>query len=533
MMTAAKRKYPIGIQSFEKIRRGGYVYVDKTELIYKLISEGCPYFFSRPRRFGKSLLVSTLQAVFEGKRELFEEMTLKDGTRQPCLFIATTDWDWEPRPVLHFDFSGGDIETIEQLDELIDNMLKGYERLYRISETSGGTNERMKTIIRTSHAQTGQRVVVLVDEYDNFILHHLDNPQQSKIARQRFQNLFGPLKEMDDHLEFVFITGISKFSQMGIFSKLNQLKNISLRPDFEALCGITEEELVSTLRPDIEHLASLNGIDFEQQVDELKNMYDGYHFSHGLTDIYNPFSLMNALDANMLSNYWFASGTSSALIEMLAQMPPIELQDLVGISIESTAFDLPISSFDDPIPLLYQSGYLTINDYRKDRNLYQLGFPNKEVRQGFADCLFQHVTNSKPSSRWRSALLNAYYNFRDSDDLPSFIEALKSFYASVPYQLDNKNEHHYHALLYTLLTAFGADVSAEESTAQGRSDIVLRMPKTIYILEIKYDKSAEIALRQISDKDYAGKYHLDSRPIVKVALTFSGETRNIAEWKIE
>ena len=240
---------------------------------------------------------------------------------------------------------------------------------------------------------------------------------------------------------------------------------------------------------------------------------------------------MSALDANMLSNYWFASGTSSSLIDMLAMMPALELQDVDGVMVDPSAFDLPVESFDDPLPLLYQSGYLTIKDFHKERNLYKLGFPNMEVRKGFADCLFQHATNSKQSSHWRSALLNAYYNFSDSDDLPQFIQAVKSFFAGVPYQLDNRNEHHYHALLYTLLTAFGADVSAEESTAQGRSDIVLRMPKAIYILEINYDQPAEAARRQIADKGYADKYRLDSRPVIPVALCFSSETRNIVEWK--
>ena len=525
------RKYPVGIQSFENIRRGGYVYVDKTQLVYKMITEGCPYFLSRPRRFGKSLLVSTLQAVFEGRRELFEEITLDGGTVQPRLFIATTGWKWEKHPVLRFDFSKCEEYTADGLKMQIDNTLSQYEKKYGLTPYVDERSIRLENIILAAHEQTGRGVVILVDEYDTVMLHNLENLAKGREVRECVLGTFGQLKALDEHLQFVFFTGISKFSQMGIFSRLNQLKDISLRPDFETICGVTQQELVTVLRPDLEQLSTANGLSFDQQLAEFKRMYDGYHFSHGLTDIYNPFSLMSALDANMLSNYWFASGTSSSLIDMLAMMPALELQDVDGVMVDPSAFDLPVESFDDPLPLLYQSGYLTIKDFHKERNLYKLGFPNMEVRKGFADCLFQHATNSKQSSHWRSALLNAYYNFSDSDDLPQFIQAVKSFFAGVPYQLDNRNEHHYHALLYTLLTAFGADVSAEESTAQGRSDIVLRMPKAIYILEINYDQPAEAARRQIADKGYADKYRLDSRPVIPVALCFSSETRNIVEWK--
>ena len=319
---------------------------------------------------------------------------------------------------------------------------------------------------------------------------------------------------------------------MGIFSKLNQLTNISMRPDYEAICGISQDELTTTLRQDILLQAERNGLSFDDQLSRLKQMYDGYHFSSGLTDIYNPFSLMSAFDSGILSNYWFASGTSRALIDMLSQMPPLELSDVEGIRLAPTAFDLPLESFDDPVPLLYQSGYLTIKDYRKDRDIYTLDFPNLEVRKGFADCLFQHVTSSRPSNPARSAFLEAYYDFRDTNNLPAFIDAVKVFFAGVPYQLeDDKNEHYYHALFYTLLVAFGADVAAEESTAKGRSDIVLKMPDFIYIFEIKYNHPADSAIEQIDSKGYADKYRLDSRQVLAVGLSFSGDSRNIVEWK--
>jgi len=533
---AAKRKYPVGIQSFGSIREDGYLYVDKTPLIYKMITEGKPYFLSRPRRFGKSLLISTLDAVFSGRRELFEAFTTDYGIEQPQLYIARTDWRWEKYPVLRFDFSAGELTTIEQLDTLIDSTLKRYEKEYGISPDVADANIRMANLMRTLHQQTGKRVVVLVDEYDNFILHALGDEQRVTTARQRFQNLFGPLKAEDDHLQFAFITGISKFSQMGIFSKLNQLNNISMQSQYETICGISEEELLTQMRPDIEMMGQREGISFDEQLAELKRMYDGYHFSEEKTDIYNPFSLVKAFSSGKLSDYWFASGTPGAVINLLANLPPLEMRDVDAVRCEASAFDQSFDSYVSPLPILYQSGYLTIKDYDKELDEYTLGFPNLEVSKGFADCLYQHVMHrQKINDKDKSQLFRAYKIFRRDDELPPLVDAIKAFFAGIPYQLSDKekarDEHYYHALLYTLFMAFGADVTAEESSAKGRSDIVLRMPKGIYILEIKLDKPAETALRQIDDRDYAGKYRLDSRPLTKVALCFSSQERNVVEWQ--
>lgn len=530
------RKYPVGIQSFEKLRKEGYLYIDKTELVFKMITEGCPYFLSRPRRFGKSLLVSTLAAVFEGRRELFEAFTTEDGIEQPQLYIANTKWKWEKYPVFRFDFSAGDLRDIEQLDELIDLTLVGYERQYGIASTRAGVNMRMVNLLRTSHAQTGKRAVVLVDEYDNFILHALGNAEKVELARHRFQNLFGPLKAEDDHLQFVFITGISKFSQMGVFSKLNNLNNISMNPAYDALCGISEKELTSVLKSDIELMAEHNNISFDEMLMRLKARYDGYHFSESMTDMYNPFSLVNAFNSGKESDYWFDRGTSGALIDMLAQMPPVDISSIEDNFYSSSMFDLPFENFDDPLPILYQSGYLTIKSCFGDLGdyFYKLGIPNQEVRRGFAECLYKHVAG-KGSDANRSVVFNAYARFRLNADLPSFIEAIKTFFAGVPYhwEADNRNEHYYHALLYTLLTAFGADIRAEEPSAKGRSDLTLLMPKGIYVMEIKYDGSAEAALAQINQRGYAAKYALDGRPITKVGICFSSKERNITEWKTE
>ena len=527
-----KRKYPVGIQSFESIRNDGYVYVDKTALIYKMITEGRPYFLSRPRRFGKSLLISTLAAVFEGRRELFEAFTTEDGIEQPQLFIATTDWRWEKYPVLRFDFSAGDLSTIEQLDTLIDYTLDSYEKQYGIVPEVKDANIRMITLMRSLHEQTGRRVVVLVDEYDNFILHSLGDAEKVKQARQRFQNLFGPLKAMDDHLQFAFITGISRFSQMGIFSKLNNLYNISMLIDYEQICGISHEELTTQMRLDIELLGAANGLSYNEQLSELKQMYDGYHFSQRQTDMYNPFSLVNALSSKQVGSYWFDRGTSSALFEMLTRMPQLDMASLEGRECSASAFDLPFESFGEPLPILYQSGYLTIKDYDREFDLYKLGFPNKEVRRGFAECLYRHVAAVGASDENRGNLFLAYKDFSRNADLPAFIEAIKTFFADVPYHLekDNRNEHYYHALLYTLLVAFGADVRAEDASAKGRCDITLLMPKGIYVMELKYNDTAANALSQINSKGYADKYTLDPRPVTKVGIAFSSQERNITEW---
>ncbi len=530
---ATKRKYPVGIQSFEKLRQEGYLYIDKTPLIYKMITEGCPYFLSRPRRFGKSLLISTLQAVFEGRRELFETFTTDDGIEQPQLFIATTDWRWEKHPVIRFDFSAGDLSTIEDLDALIDATLGSYEKRYGLTPTTKHPNIRMINLLRTLHEQTGKRVVVLVDEYDNFILHALGEDEKVTMARQRFQNVFGPLKAEDDHLQFVFITGISKFSQMGIFSKLNNLNNISMQSAYETLCGISEEELTTQLRPDIEMLGEASNMSYDEQLAELKMMYDGYHFSRRLTDMYNPFSLVNAFKAQEISNYWFASGTSRAVIELLAQMPPISIDSITNVHCEANTFDKAIDTYSTPLPILYQSGYLTIKDYDRDLEEFTLDFPNMEVRKGFADCLYQHITHRQfTSDEDKNRLLRAYKVFRRDNILTPFIEAIKAFFAGLPYQWekDNKNEHYYHALLYTLLTAFGANIRAEEPTAKGQADLTLLMPKGIYVMEIKYDHTAQEALDQIDRKGYSEKYRLDGRPITKVGITFSSKERNITDW---
>ena len=527
-----KRKYPVGIQDFETIRREGYVYVDKTALIYKLISEGRSYFLSRPRRFGKSLLVSTLTALFEGRRELFEAFTTDDVVVQPQLYIVSTNWKWDAYPVLRFDFSSGDILTAEQLDGLISDILSRYEAQYEINPASSDINLRMINLVLAAERQTGHKVVVLCDEYDNQMLHAVGNKPLQEALRHSFQNLFGSLKALDGHLRFVFITGISKFSQMGVFSKLNQLENISLQTGYEAICGISEQELETTLHTDIEYLAAEKGMNSEALLAEMKQNYDGYHFGRSLTDMYNPFSLFNAFKSGELNDFWFSSATPGALIEMLEQMPPIELHKIDGVECEAAAFDRPFTTYRTPLPVLFQSGYLTIKHYDCELDSYTLGLPNSEVRRGFADSLYQCVTHRHDQDDAdKSLFLLAFKYFRKDNDLHKFMDAMKAFFAGIPYQLSNDNERHFQALLYTLLVSFGADVVAEELSAQGRADIVLRMPQAIYIFEMKYDGTADEALRQIEERDYTQKYALDSRPVIPVGVAVGSKERNIVDWE--
>jgi hypothetical protein len=513
------KKYPIGIQSFEKLREDGYLYVDKTALIYQLIRNGNYYFFSRPRRFGKSLLVNTLKAYFEGKRELFEGLA-----------IEQLEKEWNRYPVLHFDFSTGKFETRDLLSKAIDYKLSEFEKEYGLEKGDYPVNVRMTRLIKTACEKTGRQVVILVDEYDSAMLQHIDNDVEQDGVRMEMRNLFSPIKEADPWLRFVLLTGITKFSQMSIFSELNNLENISMVPFYDTLCGISEEELTTQMRPDIEMLAQRYGESYDEMVQELKQMYDGYHFSEQKTDIYNPFSLLNAFKSQKLSPYWFGTATPTFLTKLIHKFK-MDLRDLDGISCMSTRFDQPVEHVADPVPVLYQSGYLTIKDYNRQRDTYVLGFPNLEVRRGFANSLFEYANPGKASERdW---LYMSYQDFKEDDDLPAFVEAIKTFYSSVSYQLSNDNERHYQALLYTLLVAFGADVQPEVATAKGRADIVLKMPAAVYVFELKYGKTAAEALAQINDRGYALAYQKDGQRVVKVGINFSPETHNIDEWVSE
>lgn len=518
-MSAARRRYPVGIQDFGKLREGGFVYVDKTALMYQLVSEVQYCFINRPRRFGKSLLLSTLAAYFEGRRGLFHGLAIEQMERE-----------WTKHPVLRFDFSTGKYSTETILADDINAKLLEYEHQYGLQQEHLSHNVRMRQLIRAAYSHTGQQVVILVDEYDSAMLHNIDRPEMQARVREMMRNLFAPIKEADPMLRFVLLTGITKFSQMSVFSELNNLTNISMSPKYDALCGITEEELTSQMRTDIELFAGRRGMTYDQAHAELKQMYDGYHFSEGMTEVYNPFSLLKCFLLDKMDSYWFESATPTFLIQLL-QGRGEDLTDIDGVVRMESAFDVPIDGkIDDPIPVLFQSGYLTVKNARMGSSemRYTLGFPNREVRVGFAKAYLAHIAPEKTNGR--SAIEDAYETFRDTDDFPSFVEALKSFFSAYPYNINNHNERHYQSVLYTLLVAFGADVSAEKVTAMGRIDVVLRMPNSIYVMELKYNRPVEEAMNQMVNRRYAEALALDGRPVHRVALCFSSEERNITDW---
>lgn len=513
------RIYPVGIQSFEELRKRGCIYVDKTQFVYDMVHQAKYYFLSRPRRFGKSLLVNTLKCYFEGKRELFEGLA-----------IAGLEKEWTQYPVLRFDFSGGKYETREQLEGSICTKLAEMESLYGIDNPNPLISERFSYLVKAAHEKTGRQVVVLIDEYDAPMLFHIENETSQDSIRIAMLNLFSPLKSLDDHLRFVFFTGITKFSQMSVFSELNNLNNISMLPQYDTICGISEEELATVMRPDIEELARSIGKNDEETLGLLKKRYDGYHFSEALTDIYNPFSLLNTFHNKKLKDYWFGTGTPSFLIKVLRkhQMKDTEFE---GMRCLIDRFDKPVEHITDPIPVLYQSGYLTIKDYVDEGEVYTLGFPNLEVRRGFFNSLLDYTVPRTVDSRGHLYL--AYLDFLHDGELAPFVEAMQAFYASVPYQLEDKShsdEHYYHSLLYALLMAFGAEVKAESPSNRGRADLVLFLPQSIYVIEIKLDHTAAEALQQIEAKGYAEPYMADGRKIVKVGINFSSKERNITEW---
>ncbi len=513
----AERRYPSGIQTFENIRKDNLFYIDKTKYVYDLVSFSKYNFLSRPRRFGKSVLVSTLKSYFEGRKDLFEGLE-----------ISKLEKDWVKYPVIHLDFSGGDFSTFDTIYSTINECLLNCEKIYGCpDDKSKDYNVRLERLIRTAKQLTNQDVVVLIDEYDAPMLAHIDDEEKQAEVRAIMQNVYSPLKKCDPDLKFVFITGVTKYSQMSIFSKLNNLKTITMLPRFEGICGFTKDEVLTQMRPEIENLAQMLGKSYEQTIEAIRQKYDGYHFTIKMTDIYNPYSLINCLMDGMLNNYWFDSGTPSFLVKMLSKYN-LNMFDFENKSYCVSDFDVPVEKITDPVPILYQSGYLTMKSYNPEYEDFTLGFPNEEVRIGFAHSLLKYGYGNVRSN----PLNRAYIDFRRDDNVEKFINALKIFFAGFPFSLNNKNEKHYHAVLYTVLASFGADITAQPETALGKCDLILKMPKAIYIIELKYNHSAETALDQIEEKDYATAYKDDGRKVIKLGLSFDEEKRNIVEWKM-
>ena len=511
-------RYPIGLQNFEQIRTLDCVYVDKTELVYRLTHTDRVYFLSRPRRFGKSLLISTLEAYFQGKKELFNGLAME-----------RLEQEWESYPVLHIDFSLTKYTELRDLTGQLNLFLHRWEEIYGKNETESSAAERFQGIITRAHQQTGKQVVVLIDEYDAPLLDsNSDNDLQQQL-RNEMRKFFSPLKGLGQYLRFLFITGISKFSQLSIFSELNNLQNISMRDDFSALCGITEQELLTQLKPSIQRMAAANGETYEEACAHLKHQYDGYHFSGNCPDIYNPFSLFNAFNDKEYKNFWFSTGTPTFLLDILRRSH-FDVRSLDGIDATNEQFDAPTEQITDPIPVLYQSGYLTIKEYDPLFRTYRLAYPNSEVRYGFTESLLPHYTHCFPRENTFYAV--SFIKDLMKGDIESCLERTRSFFASIPYDLENKNEKHYQTIFYLLFRLMGQYVETEVKSATGRADAVVKLQDAVYVFEFKFDGTPEEALAQIDSRQYALPYEADGRKVVKVGVNFDSETRTIGEWKI-
>ena len=517
----AAKKYPLGIQTFSEIAKGNYYYADKTDVVYRLVHYAKYHFLSRPRRFGKSLFVSTLQAYFEGRKELFKGLA-----------IEQLEQEWTEYPVIHLDLSGGKYYSIENLHDILNMILLRQEEKYGIENNkSQAYSARLTHILETAIQKTGKQVVVLIDEYDS----PMHDSMSDKVLQEKIRNImrdfFSPLKEQEKNLRFVLITGISKFSQLSIFSELNNIKNISMKDEYSDICGITKEQLLTDFKDGIETMAAHNSLTFNETVEKLKEHYDGYHFTPNSPDIFNPYSIINALDDRDFNSYWFTSGTPTFLIELL-QKNGIDMLQLDNLWARDNRFDVPTDSITDPIPVLYQSGYLTIKEYNSKLRMYRLGFPNEEVRQGFSESLYRYYAPTMMGE-----LDSVVYKYREKvlleDDIKAFLPYLQTFYDKFPYTIINNNERHYQAVMFTIFSMLGADVKVEEPTPDGRIDMVLKTDTAIYVFELKYNKSADVAIQQIKQKDYAKIYAGDGRKIVKVGLNFSEDRRSLENWKVE
>ena len=512
-------KYPIGIQNFEKLRKDGYFYVDKTALMYELVQNGSYYFLSRPRRFGKSLLISTLEAYFEGKRELFEGLA-----------VEKLETDWVKRPVLHLDLNTQKYDTPESLEHILDATLTLWEQSYGREPAEVGPALRFQGIIRRACEKTGHRVAILVDEYDKPMLQAIGNEELQQSFRSTLQAFYGALKSMDGCIKFALLTGVTKFGKISVFSALNNLMDLSMWEKYVALCGITEQELHDNFEEGINQLAQAQGMTYDETCAELKECYDGYHFVENSIGIYNPFSILNTFAKQKFGNYWFETGTPTYLVELL-KMHNYDLQNIENVETDEETLNSVDSSSTNPIPVIYQSGYLTIKGYDREFATYYLGFPNREVEEGFMKFLLPfYADTDKVQVPFH---ITKFVREVRSGDYDAFFRRLQSFFADTPYELIREQELHYQNVLFIVYKLIGFYVKAEYHTSQGRIDLVLQTDKFIYIMEFKFEGTAEEALRQINEKKYALPFASDPRKLFKIGINFSNEMRNIERWVVE
>ena len=516
--------YPIGIQTFEKIRKGGFLYVDKTKYVYDVCHPGQFVFLSRPRRFGKSLLTSTFDAYFSGRKDLFKGLA-----------IEKLETEWKHYPVLHFDLSDIKKGTTEECELNLHSQLQDFERTYGCEKASDELTIRFRELVKNISRKTESQVVVLIDEYDAPLLTVLHDSERLEPMRTLLQSFYSPLKKLDQYLRFVFITGISKFSQLSIFSQLNNLNNISMLPQYAGICGITEQELKDNFQEGITELGKANKMTNDEVLAKLKLKYDGYRFSRNAEGVYNPFSLLSAMDNRDFNNYWFSTGTPTFLVKMMKRFHT-DLTKLDGSEAGADDFDAPTENMHSVLPLFYQSGYLTIKGYDPILSNYTLGYPNEEVKVGLMHALLPFYVVKDPVEA-RTAAGKMYLALR-KDDIDEALEAARAFFAGIPYQEGTlqdapTSEGHFTTMLYVMFSFLNVYVYTQVRTAKGRMDILLKTDTTIYVMELKLDGTVEEALKQIDDKGYAIPYEADGRRIVKVGIRFSSEERTITEWKIE
>ena len=516
--------YPIGIQTFDKIRQGGYLYIDKTKYIYEITHPGQYVFLSRPRRFGKSLLMSTFDSYFRGRKDLFKGLA-----------IEKLEKDWTEYPVLHFDLSDIKKGTVEDFGENVNSSLASMEGEFGIAKTSDNPGTRLKDLVERIYNKTGKQVVLLFDEYDAPLLTVLHDPERLETMRTELQSFYSPIKKLDPYLRFVFITGITKFSQLSIFSQLNNLNNISMLPQYAAMCGITIKELEDNFQEGIAVLAEKYHYSHKQVIDKLLYHYDGYHFAEDSEGVLNPFSLLSAMNNRKFNNYWFSTGTPTFLVNMMRKFHT-DLTEIDGSKAMQEDFDAPTENMHNVLPLFYQSGYLTIKDYNPRSGMYTLGYPNEEVKVGLMRILIPFYVQSDPVPA-----SNACWDISEAlmdGDIDKALAAARSYFASIPYQENTlkdapTTEGHFTAMLYVMFSFLNRDVYSQVRNAKGRLDILIKTDTTIYVMELKLDGDLNKALKQINEKDYTIPYQTDGRKVVKVAINFSTEERTIKEWKIE
>ena len=496
------------------------MYVDKTDLVYQLTHGASQYvFLSRPRRFGKSLLVSTLEAYFQGRKELFKGLAMERLERE-----------WTSYPVLRFDMSLGKHMEKEALERYLGDQLSTYEQMYRIEQSAVDSNIRLKRLIQTAYQQTGRQVVVLIDEYDAPLLDVVHEERDLNALRHVMRNFYSPLKACDPYLRFVFLTGITKFSQLSIFSELNNIMNVSMDEVYAAICGITQEELLTTLSPYIDSLAEKLAIGRDDAIQALRHRYDGYHFCWPSPDIFNPFSLLNAFAKQKIEDYWFGSGTPTYLIEMLKKFNTLP-SEIGRMECLASQFDTPTDRLTNVIPLFYQSGYLTIKEGDPEFQTYLLDIPNQEVRLGLMQSLLPYYV--EPDTFDSLQLVVRFSRLLRADKMDEALRLMQTFLSTVPYADNTHYEGHYQQVLYILFSLFGMYVDVEVRTPNGRVDVVMQTKSTLYLIELKLNKSAEAAMAQIDLKDYPSRFALSGLPIVKVGINFDGERHTLKDWLIE